>query len=288
MHDYTVITPDIRIREQYEALPEHVRSELSAHFEAVHCAKSLRKLPYPAHRNRGVTVRYEDEELKVSLHIARDQDRNIQILGLLSTIRDVVGMQDYKAVHSVKCPECHQAPGSACRMPGGEATDRPHLRRRMAMESVEADHTVPDGKAPTWSLTAGEILAALKGEMEAPDAWRQSFDSYRVLKGRDGDLMLRGAAAFVAARNPRRMWSPLSFRLFVEESVTGPFLGPMQVAASWVRRDRGLRRLTEREAHAYLTKDGPLIYARQIGATFFPLEDARIMAIENPKVVDAG
>lgn len=287
MYDYSVTTPDIETRRQYEELPDHVKSELSSHFEAIHSAKSLRKLAYPAHRNRGVTIRYEDPALKVSLHVARDADRNIQILGLLSTIRDVVGMQDYRAVHTTRCPECGQAPGQPCRLPVGDLTDRPHLSRRKATENLLEESARPPKDATTWSLTGPEIVEILTGVRPVPAGWDESFASYRALKGADGDPVLRASAAFVAARNPKRMWNPVAFRLFVEESVSGPYTSPLQAGAFWIRRDRGLRRLTEVQARSCLTGNGPALYAQKLGAVFLPLEGGRVVAVENPKVVDS-
>lgn len=287
MSDYSVIIGSRDIRDTYEELPDRVREGLASHFDKIHTARSLRKLPYPAHRNRGVTLRYEDESIKVSLHVARDDERNIEILGLIQEIRDLKGMKDYEAVQSMRCPLCARPPGSVCRLPGGEMADRPHLERRKAMEKALSRPEAQSGRATVWALNGREIFEVLTDSRDTSAAWNRSFDAYRALKGADADLMLKGAAVFVGNRNPERLWTPSGFRLFVEESVSGPYVSPLQVATEWVRRDRGLRRMTEIEARTYLTNAGPIQYAQKIGAVFARLEDGRILAVENPGVVDS-
>lgn len=288
MSGYTVTFASDEVLEQFQSLPEPTLQEIDRHFEVIHAAPSMRKTPYPAHRNRGVTVRFESREAKVSLHVARDENKNITVIGIIASLNSARRAYDFEVVRDVDCTHCGQPAGKPCRLPSGEKADHPHDPRAAAYTGSErVTSGRSDVKESPWAITSDQIVEAIHGRLEVAPEWGRFFDRYAASHADEkiGRLVLLGGALLAQKRAPKKSWMCREFSAFVFEKVSGPHATPVEVAIGWVRRDFGVHRITEQEMRFYLTAGNPIEYAKRIGAVFVPLPTGQILAVEDPSML---
>lgn len=148
---HQLLFTDQQMVKDYELIPEDVKHKFKAHFEKVASAKSLRGLPYPAHANRGVTVREQNYEVSASVHVARTRrDGEIEVLGV--NVRFLTDEESYFAgsIRECPCPRCGVGKGEPCRVPSQWKYKRAHEERIKVYEHHIArtqDATVYRSKA---------------------------------------------------------------------------------------------------------------------------------------------
>jgi hypothetical protein len=282
---YEITFANDEVMEQFEAIPDSARKEMDVHFEAVHTATAMRKLPYSAHRNRGVTIRFESAEARVSLHVARDEHRNIEVLGIILKLNSERRAYDFEVIRDVDCTHCGQPAGQPCRLPSGEKADHPHDPRSAAYTGADrVTSGRKDVKESPWTVSSNQIVEAIHGRLEIAPEWGRFFERYAHSHAdpKTGRLVLLGGALLAQKRAPEKKWTCRAFSAFIHEKVSGPHPGPLEVSTAWVRRDFGVRRISEQEMRFYLTAGNPVEYAKRIGAVFVPLPTGMILAVEDP------
>lgn len=133
MSDPVLTFDTFELKDDYSIIPVDLQDELTGHFTTLRTAPCMRKLPYPAHANRGVTIRVENYEAKVSVHAARTPGlRTIEVLGLSVLFRSDEEAMLNDVVNTVMCHYCEARKGQPCRMPSRWKYRRVHsIRRRV-------------------------------------------------------------------------------------------------------------------------------------------------------------
>lgn len=171
------MTYEIRFADQsaireYALIPADLRQKLDAHFRVIAHARSLRNLPYPAHANRGVTVRESNYEMNISLHVARTgRSGEIEVLGV--RLRVLSDSESYTAVvmKSSPCPNCGSGKGDPCRVPSQWKYKKVHAERIKLHERA----TVREVKVNPADAVANAVCpncgSGVGKECRTPSGW---------------------------------------------------------------------------------------------------------------------
>lgn len=293
MSDYEINFADSSMKLRYDEIEPGVQSRLDEHFDTLMSASSMRKTPFPAHANRGVSITVETVEVKVVVHAARTK-KSVEVLGLSVGVRNAEQRADYEAQNAVDCPMCKAAVGAPCRAPDGhrltyaasnEYRALTHLARREYYQTGE----VPEGIAAIESPRTNAFILGDLLNGETNKYWAQTLNEYRAMfpDQETADGMIRGAMRVVIRHAPDRLWTRRNFWKFMSERVTGPHEDPNRVAVSTFTRRYGKSGML-RERYRTILRQGPAACAKHTGLSFAPHPQGGYVAVRHVKDLTWG
>ena len=293
MSNYEINFADDVMAEQYSEIDSSIQQRLDGHFDTLMSAKAMRKTPFPAHANRGVSITVETVDAKVVVHAARTKT-SVEVLGLTVENRTTEQRADYEAQNAVDCPMCKAAVGSPCRAPDGHrltyaATNEYRSLTHSARREYYKTGEVPEGIA---SVESPRTNAFILGDLLGGDAnkhWAQMLNEYRRLfpDQETADGLIRGAMRVVVRHAPDRLWTRRKFWKFMTTQVTGPHEDPNRVAVGAFAARYGKYGMPRERYKAILAK-GPAACAAHMRLDFAPHPQGGYVAVRHVKDLTWG
>jgi len=290
-HDITFADNDVM--RQYKAIPEDLCDYLEAQYDVLLSATSMRKAPFPAHRNRGVSIRVEDPALSVTVHAVRSQG-TVEILGLILKRREGFQQEDYETEQSVDCVFCGAKAGSRCLNTDGRqltyAGDRRrrrrthYARRELYLTGVVTRRGKNPMKqaAPLSSEYIGtELLEARRG-----DDWDKLIADFRHMYSSPevADGLITGAMKVVERHQPGRIWGRGEFWAFVCTNVSGPHTEPEKFINRLMATAYKSGQISQMQLDEF-RRYGLKSYAEFIGLDFAPHPMGGLVAVRGLKEI---
>lgn len=293
MSDYQINFADDAMAAAYEKVDADLQQQLDGHFDTLMSAPAMRKTPFPAHANRGVSITVETVDAKVVVHAARTK-KSVEVLGLAVEVRSTEQRADYEAQNAVDCPMCKAAVGAPCRAPDGHrltyaASNEYRALTHSARREYHQTGEVPEGIA---AIESPRTNAFIIGDLLGGDAnkhWTQTLNEYRAMfpDQETADGMIRGAMRVVIRHAPDRLWTRRNFWKFMSERVTGPHEDPNRVAVSTFTRRYGKSGML-RERYRTILRQGPAACAAHMGLAFAPHPQGGYVAVRHVKDLTWG
>lgn len=282
---------DKETEEQFEQIPQELQQELDEHFATLLACESMRKAPFPAHRNRGVSITVEIPEFTAIVHATR-MDGEIAVLGIINRVRTKEQQQDYLAEKAVDCPFCGALMGEPCKATDGHPLTyvgtrkhkrRTHAARRELHQTGDVRYSSTIQKSIPF-LTASGIRNELAESIDQD--WAEVFDQFRNMYDTDemGDGLIDGAMRVIEKHYPNHLWSPKKFWHLMCEQVSGPHENVQQLVLSTMARNLRVRIITQKQFDYYRTT-GVMGYAAYVGMDFAPHPLGGFVAVRNLKEI---
>jgi hypothetical protein len=254
MDDYTITFADKTLSTQHAEIPGQLRELLEAHYDVLFSAPSMRKTPFPAHRNRGVTIKVEDPVMSISVHAARSA-KAVEILELTVQVREGFQHTDgrkltYAGTRKYR-RRTHAARREALRVSNGSTA------HRAVRKTVPLLSTV---------FIGGELL-----EQKQSNAWDKVISGYRDMFGSRevADNLIRGAVKVLERHHPGKIWSHREFQEFACSNISGPHDHPEKFIGRFLVTAYKAHQVSAKEFEGF-QRQGLKVYAKHIGMDFAP------------------
>jgi hypothetical protein len=278
MDDYTITFADKTLSTQHAEIPGQLRELLEAHYDVLFSAPSMRKTPFPAHRNRGVTIKVEDPVMSISVHAARSA-KAVEILELTVQVREGFQQEDFEAEKGFDCTFCHVKAGSACINTDGRKLTyagtrkyrrRTHAARREALR-VSNGSTAHRAVRKTVPLLSTVFIGGELLEQKQSNAWDKVISGYRDMFGSRevADNLIRGAVKVLERHHPGKIWSHREFQEFACSNISGPHDHPEKFIGRFLVTAYKAHQVSAKEFEGF-QRQGLKVYAKHIGMDFAP------------------
>jgi hypothetical protein len=264
------------LAQQYKEIPVDLAHQLDSHYDTLMSAESMRKAPFPPHRNRGVSIKVEKPQVVVIVHAVRVKG-TVEIHGINIRPRNDDQQEDYLAQQEVYCPFCKAVRGEPCKAPNGTVLTyvgtrswrrRTHADRR-EFQQTGVDPSTRNAKSKSNALFASGIRSEVSGDMDPSwlavvEEYRSAFSDHAMADG------LIGAAVRVLEKHhPDLLWKPRDFLNFMHEQVSGPHADRGRLIMRSLATAHRLG-VVDAQQFAYYQRSGPKAYADFAGLDFAP------------------
>jgi hypothetical protein len=289
MEQLEIFFEDNEILKQYEAIPAPLQRKLETHFATLVACVSMRKTPFPAHRNRGVSITVENPRTTVVVHATRVQG-GVEILGVIARVRTPDQQEDYRAERGVDCPFCGAGKGNACVGTDGHVLTYVGTRKDKRRTHAARRELHQTGSVKRFSGVQKSIpfmtASGIRNEMaDGRDSdWAEVFDQYRNMYDsvEMADGLVDGAMRVIEKHHPDHLWSPSKFWNLMCEHISGPHENPDRMIVTMMGRSLRLGIITQKQ-HDYYLRMGVRGYAAFVGLDFAPHPLGGFVAVRSLK-----
>jgi hypothetical protein len=285
MEPHKTVFVNDKLVQQYKEIPDSLVLQLDAHYDTFMSAVSMRKAPFPAHRNRGVSIRVEDWRMIAVVHAIRVKD-TVEIHDISIKMRNEEQQEDYLVQQEVHCPFCKAERGDPCKAPNGTLLTytstkswrrRTHgERRRLRQTGVELSTRIQKGK------TARLFASGIRNEIFGGDdpKWRAMGQSYRNMfdEQSTADGLIDGAVRVLEKHHPSLQWSPSEFLSFMCDQVSGPHADIQRLLVRTMTSAYNVK-LIDAKQFEYFKRAGVMAYADFAGMGFAPHSSGGFVAV---------